>query len=207
MICVPGRKYSHCLRNNNKNSREIYARMEGFIDKKALRRAMRGRNGALTAEQRRKASEAIFRMVEALPEFAAARCVALYCALPDEPPTDEALRRWSATKRLVVPRVEGDTMRFFAYDPAKLVRGAFGIAEPAADAPVCEPARIDLMVVPGVAFTRDGARLGRGRGYYDKYLSQNGMRAFRVGVCFAHQIVEALPAEPHDVRMDRVCAG
>ncbi len=207
MICVPGRKDSHCLRNNNKNSREIYARMEGFIDKKALRRAMRGRNGELTAEQRRTASERIFRTVESLPEFAAAQCVALYCALPDEPPTDEALRRWSATKRLVVPRVEGDAMRFFEYRPGELVRGAFDIAEPAADAPVCAPGQIDLAVVPGVAFTRDGVRLGRGRGYYDKYLSQNGMRALCVGVCFAHQLVDALLAEPHDVQMDRVCAG
>ena len=64
MICVPGGKDSHCLRNNNKNGREIYARMEGFIDKKALRKTMRGRNGELTAGQRREASETIFREVE-----------------------------------------------------------------------------------------------------------------------------------------------
>ena len=180
--------------------------MEGVTDKKALRRAMRGRNAELTAQQRQQASERIFGHVEALPEFAAARCVALYCALPDEPPTDDALRRWSASKRIVVPRVEGDTMRFFAYDPARLVRGAFGIAEPGPDACACDPSEIDLAIVPGVAFSPDGARLGRGRGYYDKYLSQPGMRALRVGVCFAHQIVRTLPSEPHDVRMDRVVA-
>lgn len=66
---------------------------------------------------------------------------------------------------------------------------------------------IDLVVCPGVAFTADGRRLGRGRGYYDRYLGDPVFRGFRVGVCYAHQLVDDLPVEPHDVRMDRVITG
>ena len=58
-----------------------------------------------------------------------------------------------------------------------------------------------------VAFTADGRRLGRGRGYYDRYLGDPAFRGFRVGVCYAHQLVDDLPVEPHDVRMDRVITG
>ena len=145
--------------------------------------------------------------LEALADFKAARCVAAFCALPDEPATEEALARWSACKRVVVPRVEGDTMQFYDYSPAAMQAGAFGIAEPAVAGLPCSPAEIDLIVVPGTAFTLAGARLGRGRGYYDKYLASAGFRAVKIGVCYAHQIVAELPVEAHDVFMDKVISG
>jgi len=115
-----------------------------------------------------------------------------------------ALARWSAAKRIVVPRVEGDAMRFYDYAPGELCRGAFGIAEPSVAERPCDPAEIDFIVVPGVAFTAAGARMGRGRGYYDKYLSQSGFRGVKAGVCYAHQLVVELPVELHDVFMDYV---
>lgn len=177
------------------------------MTKKEIRSQMKRRNGALTGTQRAAAARAVFAAAERLPAFGQARCVALFCSLADEPPTGEALRRWSATKRVVVPRVEGGDMRFYEYDPSAIRVGAFGIEEPGPAAKLCEPHQIDLMFVPGVAFTAAGERLGRGRGYYDRYLSLPGVRALRVGVCFAHQLVGELPAEPHDVRMDRVICG
>lgn len=180
--------------------------MKEFISKKELRARMRQHNAAFTATQRTAASAAIFRRVEALPQFASARCVALFAALGDEPSTAEVLVRWSATKRLVVPKVEGDTMRFYKYNPSILVRGAFGIQEPGMGSPLCDPGDIDLMIVPGTAFSPSGCRLGRGKGYYDKYLSQHHLNAYKVGVCFRHQLVDELPSEAHDVRMDTVCA-
>lgn len=204
------------------------------MTKNELRAAMRCRNRQLPPEEKAAAAERIFAEVEALPAFGRARCVACFCALPDEPPTEAVLRRWSRSKRVVVPRVEGDTMQFYDYRPDALVCGAFGIDEPVVDADshvagssgvpdadavstasregcslcaLCPSEAIDLLVVPGVAFTSGGARLGRGKGYYDRYLGQSGLRAFRVGVCFAHQLVEVLPVEPHDCPMDAVCFG
>lgn len=177
------------------------------MEKKELRREMKRRNRAMTPEGRAAAAGRIFGRVGALPAFGAARCVALFCSLPDEPPTEEVLARWRMQKRIVVPRVAGEEMDFFEYDPATLVAGAFGIAEPGPEAVPCDPSEIDLIVVPGVAFTAAGERMGRGRGYYDRYFSREGMHAVKVGVCFAHQLVGELPVEPHDVRMDAVCAG
>ena len=105
--------------------------------------------------------------------------VALFASLKDEPLTAPALERWSRSKRIVLPRVEGDIMRFYDYDPASMNdSGSFGISEPEATA-LCRPEEIDFIIVPGVAFTAAGMRLGRGKGFYDKYLSQPGFRASR----------------------------
>lgn len=176
------------------------------MTKKELRAGMKRRNTALTDRMRAAASKRLFDRVERLPEFAAARCVALYCALRDEPDTRQVLARWvAAGKRLTVPRVEGDAMRFYMYDPLEMAPGAFGIEEPASGALLCDPWLIDLVIVPGVAFTAAGARLGRGRGYYDRYLCGEGVRAVKVGVCYRHQLVGELPVEPHDVFMDYIC--
>ena len=174
------------------------------MTKKELRKEMRALNRALDPAVRAAASVRIVARIERLSVFAESRTVGLFCALPDEPDLSSALERWRAAKRLVVPRVEGDAMRFFEYDPRRLVPGAFGILEPGPDARLCSPGEIDLLLVPGVAFTAGGLRCGRGKGYYDRYLAHPDFRGVRIGVCFAHQLVDALPAEPHDVRMDGV---
>lgn len=173
------------------------------MEKKEIRETMRRLNRAMDPQRRLTVSAAIFAAVERLPEFRAARTVAVFAALPDEPATDEALARWAETRRVVLPRVEGETMRFYDCRPETLAFGAFGILEPQGERP-CGAGEIDLAVCPGVAFTADGRRLGRGRGYYDRYLGQPAFRGYRVGVCYAHQLVDDLPAEPHDVRMDTV---
>lgn len=169
---------------------------------------MRRMNRAMNPTQRERASEAVFRQVERHPRFRQAAVVAAFCALPDEPATKAVLRRWvEQGKRVAVPCVEGDTMRFFYYDPGCMVRGAFGIEEPSEEAELCPPQEIDLMIVPGVAFTTSGDRMGRGRGYYDKYLSQSDFRGYAIGVGYAHQLLDLLPTEEHDVRLDEVVVG
>lgn len=172
--------------------------------KSEIRRRMRALNRAVAPDERREASLRLLRAVEATAAWRTARCVALFWALPDEPDTAAWPARWAATGRCVaLPRVEGDAMRFYAYDPAALAEGAYGITEPQRGEEVA-PERIDLVVCPGVAFTRDGRRLGRGKGYYDRWLARPGVRAVKTGICYPHQIVGDLPAEPHDIRMDEV---
>ena len=175
------------------------------MTKKELRAAMRRKNLGITPSERAAASGRLFARAELSEAFGRARTVGVFCSLADEPDTSEALARWSATgRRLAVPRVEGDVMRFYEYDPRTMRPGAFGIAEPGPEARLCEPRELDLVIVPGTVFTAAGARMGRGRGYYDKYLAQPEVHAVKIGVCYAHQLVGELPSEPHDVAMDCV---
>lgn len=104
-------------------------------------------------------------------------------------------------RRWVLPRVDGETMRFHFADPARLAAGTFGIQEPAEDAPVCPTGEIDLFLCPGMAFSIKGVRLGRGKGYYDRALAGATPEATKVGVCFSEQFMAELPSEPHDLPM------
>ena len=175
------------------------------MTKKELRAAMRRKNLGITPSERAAASGRIFARAELSEAFGRARTVGVFCSLADEPDTSEALARWAAAgRRLAVPRVEGDVMRFYEYDPRTMRPGAFGIVEPGPEARLCEPRELDLVIVPGTAFTAAGARMGRGRGYYDKYFAQPEVHAVKIGVCYAHQLVGELPSEPHDVAMDCV---
>jgi len=88
--------------------------------------------------------------------------------------------------------------------PAALGPGRMGLREPAAGAAPASPQAIDVVLVPGVAFDRAGGRLGRGAAYYDTYLPRLRAEAARVGVAFADQVVEDVPAGAHDVRVDWV---
>lgn len=173
------------------------------MEKRDLRHNIRRRIASLTEEQRSAASRNIFEQVASLPEFIEAEVVALYASLPDEPCTAHFIAEWHGSKRIVLPRIEGEQMHFHDYSPEDLRSGAFGIQEPQ-ESPRCRPEEIDFMVVPGVAFTRDGWRMGRGKGFYDRYLSQVGFRAHTVGVCFREQLAESLPTEPHDMRVERL---
>ncbi len=177
-----------------------------IMTKTEIRREMKALNKAMQPGERRCAADNIIAQTERLEAFKNAHTVALFCSLPDEPPTEEMIARWCRTKNIVLPRVEGDTMQFYPYDPAGMNKGAFGITEPTGETPT-EPAQIDLIIVPGVAFTASGERLGRGKGYYDKYLSSPGFNATKVGICYAHQLRPELPCEPHDMKMDCVIAG
>lgn len=105
-------------------------------------------------------------------------------------------------RRWVLPRVDGETMRFHLTDPARISAGSFGIQEPPADSPDCPTAEIDLFLCPGMAFSTGGVRLGRGKGYYDRAMEHANPESTRVGVCFVEQIRPTIPTEPHDLPMD-----
>ena len=174
-------------------------------DKRTIRRAVRAEIAKLSSSEKKSISSQIFSAIAELQEVRQASVVALFASLPDEPQTGEIIEQLAQSKRIVLPRIEGEEMKF--YDISEGLReGAFSIMEPIATTPV-EPSEIDVMIVPGVAFTSDGARLGRGKGFYDKYLSLNGFRAYTIGVCYPCQIVENIPTEEHDRSLDRVVSS
>lgn len=171
------------------------------LDKREIRRTVKAAVLAIPAERKRRASERIASAVSRNVSLSGARVVALFSPLPDEPMISPLVELLSERCSVVLPRVEGDVMNFYPYACGGMERGSFGIMEPQGGMAV-EPRAIDLIVVPGVAFTKNGVRMGRGKGYYDKYMSQEGFRAHKIGVCYAEQVLDELPAEPHDIMMD-----
>lgn len=174
--------------------------------KKNIRREVKKAILALGENDKMQQSSHVCEQLKQLIEQRAPRCVALFAPLPDE--VDITPLVTDAKCRVVLPRV-GDMadgtpeMEFFDYDSQTLTAGAYGILEPQGDV-ACRAEEIDLMVVPGVAFAEDGRRLGRGKGYYDRYLSRVGFRAYTVGVCYGCQLRDDIPAEPHDKKVDMV---
>lgn len=171
-------------------------------DKRDIRKSVRSEIAKLSAAEKEQLSAQIFSKIANLEQIKNAAVVALFLSLPDEPLTSAFIEQISREKRVVIPRIEGDEMNFYEISEGVAV-GAYNIMEPLATIPI-EPCEIDAMIVPGVAFTREGARLGRGKGFYDKYLSRSGFRAYTIGVCYPCQIVESLPTEPHDKIMNEV---
>ena len=104
---------------------------------------------------------------------------------------------------IALPVVVGDDLELRLYTgPEDLKPGAYGIEEPTGEL-FTDYADIDFIVVPGVAFDRNGNRLGRGKGYYDRLLPRIPS-AHKAGICFPFQLVEEVPAEPFDIRMDEI---
>ncbi|MBQ6584181.1 MAG: 5-formyltetrahydrofolate cyclo-ligase [Alistipes sp.] len=174
--------------------------------KSDIRRAAKSAVKALSAQQKADKSTLILSRIASSESIKSAKTVALYASLSDEVQSFELIELLSQTKRVVLPRVAGDDMDFYPYTPSSLKVGAFGIEEPQGSEPI-SPDEIDVIVVPGVAFTTDGKRCGRGKGYYDKYLSRSGFRAIKIGVCYTEQLAEDIPNEPHDIVMDYMIYG
>jgi len=174
--------------------------------KAEIRAEMRTRRRAVDPPARRRASETLCEAILARDDvraaIAARRPFAVYLASVDEldlAPLVAAL--WSAGVTVAVPRWD-EAARAYAlavYDTATvLVEGPHHIPEPNGDALVVASADIGVWIVPGLAFTSAGARLGYGGGWYDRYLADSALDAIALGVAYPFQIVDALPVESHD---------
>ena len=174
------------------------------MDKQSLRRHIRALKQAQTPEQLAEWSDALALRLESHPWFRVAQSVLLFTALPDEPETRTLLTRHAQEKRIFLPAVIGDELEIRRYrSPKDLQKGAFGIEEPVGEA-LSDLSELELVLVPGVAFDREGHRLGRGRGYYDRLFAHQELRAYRLGYAFPFQILPRVPFEAHDVKMDDI---
>jgi 5-formyltetrahydrofolate cyclo-ligase len=147
------------------------------------------------------ASETICRHLAAWPVMRAARVVMAYLAFRNEPSL-EMLFTSLPHIQWALPRIEGRNLVVHPYDPNRLTRHRFGMLEPAADLPVIDPALLEIVLVPGVAFDRRGGRLGFGGGFYDRFLLTTP--ALRVGVTYDSCLLDQLPCTEADQRMDWV---
>ena len=141
------------------------------------------------------------------PLLAEPQTIMAYCSLPDEVNTHDLIDDLVAEgKTVLLPKVTGpDTMELRRYTGrADLKEGSFHILEPVGE-PFTDFAAIDLILVPGLAFDAAGHRLGRGRGYYDRFLhSRDGSYCVKIGVCFDFQKVDEVPVDAFDIAVDKV---
>ena len=178
------------------------------MDKKAIRARMRTERKALASEVRKASDATISRELCARVEKGVLRApFAVYLASPDEIDLAPFLRfLLQRGEKVVSPRWNGeayDLAVLEGIDDSCLRVGPMSIKEPA-EAKIVPPSEVMTWIVPGLAFSPDGGRLGYGGGWYDRFLSAKAPSAVAIGVARPFQKVDDLPLEPHDVRLDDV---
>lgn len=155
---------------------------ESPTPKAALREEMRHRLRELTAEDRESLSEEICERVMRLPQWLEAQSVVLFSPLPSEPMTTPL-------------KLDCDARNVSVFVIPQTARTETELHLPEA---------MDLILVPGLAFSQDRHRLGRGGGFFDRLLAGRARQAFKLGVCFSFQMLDSIPTEAHDIVMDAI---
>lgn len=172
------------------------------MNKDDIRLRVKARKNLLSATEKIEAARRVFERIERSAAFLLAENILLYHSLPDELSTREFIYKWAERKHFFLPRVNGLNLEILPYDRSHLAMGAFHIEEPTGD-DTTDINEIELVIVPAVAYDRHGNRVGRGKGYYDRLLTDT--RATKIGVGYDFQLVDDdIPAEAHDVAVDIV---
>ena len=174
------------------------------MDKKALRGEIREKKRAMTEEEIVSRSARLGELFLASDAYKNAKTVYGYLPYNQEvrtvPILEQALRDG---KRVAVPKIYGDTMKFIYLDDlSRVEKSSFGISEPVADGPVAEDTTA-LVLMPGLAFSKKGDRMGYGGGFYDRFLADEPDHP-TLALCYAFQVVEILPTEEYDIPVDTV---
>lgn len=134
-----------------------------------------------------------------------AKCIMLYKRLGNETDTNEIIKRaFSDNKRLVFPVTDqksGKITPYYADSSTEFKSGGFSVSEPK-DSEIANPSDIDVVLVPGIAFDKSGARVGFGKGCYDMFLAKTN--AIKIGFCYDFQLCDKIPADSHDITMDYI---
>ena len=174
------------------------------MDKKVLRREIREKKRAMTEEEIVDRSEKLGQLFVQSEAYRKAKTVYGYLPYNQEvrtvPMLAQALRDG---KRVAVPKIYGDTMKFLYLDDlSKVEKNDMGIPEPIADTPVAED-KTALVLMPGLAFTKQGDRMGYGGGFYDRFLAEEPDHP-TLALCYEFQMVDSLPTEEFDIPVDTV---
>lgn len=169
------------------------------MEKEVIRQRIKAHKSLLSQQEKIDAANAVFSLLEKHASFIMAENILMYHSLADELSTRDFLDKWHTRKHFFLPRVNGVNLDILPYDQTKLQLGAFHIEEPTGDNTV-DISQIEMIVVPGVAYDRNGNRVGRGKGFYDRLLATT--KATKIGIAYDFQIVDEIEAQPHDVTVD-----
>ena len=186
------------------------AAVSGLFELKTAIRKQAHENRRAQPEKDVVSTKIVDRFME-LPEYQSAKTVMFYVDVRDEVRTRQALPSALASgKRIVVPYcLDGELELFWLENMEELELGMYRILEPRNELRTVaskhlQPTDLDLVMVPGVAFDRNGGRTGHGKGYYDKLLQHARLDAPLIALAFECQMFEKIPAESHDIYMDRI---
>ncbi|MCL4197502.1 MAG: 5-formyltetrahydrofolate cyclo-ligase [Phycisphaerales bacterium] len=177
--------------------------------KQALRDQVRTRLSEITPPELYGLSILACENVSACDAFRHARTIMMYAPLAQEVDVSHiALRCFQQNRTVCLPKIDWEHRRMWpvpvnSFDDCSLVPDRHGLRVPERGCPM-PIEMIDLVIVPGVAFDSDGHRLGRGGGYYDRFLGQTGFGGRCMALCFDCQIVDSVPRVAHDVVMDYI---
>ncbi len=174
------------------------------MDKKTLRNTIRAQKRAMTEAQIQAASQKLTALFLATDAYRQAKTIYGYLPYNQEVRTVPLLQQaLQDGKQVAVPKVYGEEMRFILLtDLAQVDTGYAGIPEPIADGPVAKDPTA-LVLMPGLAFDREGHRIGYGGGFYDRFLAQEPNHP-TIALCYGFQLLPEIPAEEFDIPVDQV---
>ena len=177
------------------------------MDKKAMRRTIGEKKRAMTREEIESASERLTEKFLQTEFYRDCRSIYAYLSYNQEVRTDALIRRAIQDgKRVAVPKVYGDTMKFLWLDDLSAVApGAYNIPEPIADGPEADD-ETALVLMPGLAFDPEGHRCGYGGGFYDKFLAAHPAHP-TLTLCYGFQMFDHLETDDYDIPVDAVISA
>lgn len=170
--------------------------------KKVLRKKTVSLTKAYSENELNQFSTEIFKNLEQLQVFAKSNCILAYYSFHGEVHTHDFIDKYADKKKIILPVVQKDKLVLREYKGKNdLQKSAYGILEPTGP-DFSNFSEIDLAIVPGRMFDRKLNRLGRGKAYYDRMLTN--LSGYLVGVCYSFQLIDEVPVESHDFPMDCV---
>ena len=167
-------------------------------EKKNIRKLINKEKQLLDVTFKQEASEKIFNKLLQLKEWNNAKKVMAYYSLPDELQTSDYIDIMS-DKEIYLPKIISDNIYITKYEKGKIQTGKFNVIEPSTNDFISSE-KLDIIIIPGIAFDFNKNRLGRGKGYYDRFLSSTS--AVKIGICYDFQLLKSIPTDPHDIKMD-----
>lgn len=170
--------------------------------KENIREFIKNKKKQLSISEKESQENIIFTKIEQLAIFKNSKIVLLYWSLNNEVNTHNFIKKWCKHKQILLPVINGDNLIIKIFTSEKnMINSLLGTKEPLGES-FTNLNKIDLTIIPGIAFDKNNNRLGRGGGYYDKLL--NSINSYKIGICFDFQILNTIPTEKHDLKMDKI---
>lgn len=173
------------------------------MEKEEIRKKIKEELNNISIDLINKKNYKIYKKIINSSEFQNAKTIFSYISLPEEVDTHPIIKKaLDSGKKIYVPKIRDDYQMNIheIFSLNELEKGQYNIEEPTGDK--CEQISFDIIIIPGIAFDLSRNRLGRGKGYFDRFLKKT--KGIKIGLCFKEQLLSCIPHEEHDIMMDQV---